>query len=192
VIGAITAGLYGTGVPPVTNSYESIATVTVGGGGAATASFTSIPSTYKHLQIRAFLKSTYSAGSGTHDLWLRFNSDTGSNYAYHVLYGDGASAVALAGASQTKIVMPNSIPRQPDTSVFGGYVIDILDYANTSKNKTVRTLTGANNNSTATAYRIALDSGLWTSTSAITQIDFLPESDSFAQYSSFALYGIKG
>jgi len=53
VIGAITAGLYAGGVPPVTNSYESIATVTVGSGGASSASFSSIPSTFKHDKLLA-------------------------------------------------------------------------------------------------------------------------------------------
>ena len=35
--------------------FESIATVTVGGGGAASIEFTSIPGTYQHLQIRGII-----------------------------------------------------------------------------------------------------------------------------------------
>jgi hypothetical protein len=38
--------------------FESIATVTVGGGGAATVEFTSIPATYTHLQLRYIAQKT--------------------------------------------------------------------------------------------------------------------------------------
>jgi hypothetical protein len=181
-------GIYGSPTPVSTNSYESISTVTVGGGGQATISFTSIPGTYTHLQIRAIARS---AASNDYNVNIKLNSDTGSNYAYHRLYGTGATAAAQAGSSLTYANIAAITTLNSETaSAFGAAIIDILDYANTSKYKTVRSLNGRDINGGGT---INLHSGLWQSTSAITRIDFTGASaDSFAQYSSFALYGIKG
>ena len=165
-----------------TNSYESIATVTVGAGGQSTITFSSIPSTYQHLQIRYFSQST----SGESIPLLRFNSDTGSNYAWHQLYGDGSSAGSSGGTSSTSIYA-NNYPS--NANIFGASVLDILDYANTSKYKTTRVLGGYDTNGGGQAL---LRSGLWMSTSAISTITFSPSSGNFSQYSSFALYGIKG
>ena len=190
MIGAITAGLFGTGVPPVTNSYESIATVTVGSGGSATVSFTSIPSTYKHLQIRSISRcsrTSYTVAT----IFARFNSDTGNNYAAHVLYGTGASVSAYSGTSQSFAYVGLASGQNATASGFAGGVMDILDYANTNKNKTVRTLSGFDNN--GSGGEMDLQSGLWQSTSAINRIDLtLETSANFLEYSTFALYGIKG
>jgi hypothetical protein len=69
--------------------------------------------------------------------------------------------------------------------------MDILDYANTNKYKTVRTLSGYDlNNATYGALRSY--SGLWMNTNAITSIKFYADGVNLAQYSQFALYGIKG
>lgn len=179
MIGAITAGLYGTGVPPVTNSYESIATVLVGSGGVASVSFSSIVGTYKHLQIRAY--ASQSSGGGSCD--VEFNSDTtGTNYYQHALFGSGSAAGAGAGNNK-------ALGFQLDSAAIGGGVMDILDYSNTNKYKTTRTLSG---NDTNGGGYIVLRSGLWSNTSAITAITIKPSSGNFTQYSSFALYGIKG
>jgi hypothetical protein len=72
-------------------------------------------------------------------------------------------------------------------SIFGAGIVDILDYANTNKYKTLRALAGVDFNGSG---RVGLTSGLWQSTSAINAITL--EGSSFVQYSSFALYGIKG
>jgi hypothetical protein len=75
-------------------------------------------------------------------------------------------------------------------NVFGTFIIDILDYANTSKYKTQRGLGGADLNGSG---YISFNSGNWRNTNAITSISLTPLYGSqFAQYSSFALYGIKG
>jgi hypothetical protein len=172
--------------------YESIATVTVGSGGTTSVAFTSIPSTYQHLQIRGIVKTDR---AGTSDYFkLRINSDTTStNYAYHEVGGNGSSTVVNASANSTnQVVIERIAAGQQASSTFGATVIDILDYANTNKNKTVRSLTGFEDNSSNTG-QIYLGSGLWTSTSAITQINLLPGGGTnILQYSTFALYGIKG
>jgi len=173
---AVTGGLSVT-------SFESIATVTVGSGGAADVEFTSIPGTYKHLQVRAFHKSTT---SGDYDFSFQFNSDTGSNYTKHQIGGNGSDAYSTGTANTTQI--PGGFMQLAQV---GGTVIDILEYANTSIYKTARVLTGSDTNGGG---NVGLRSGQWRDTSAITSIKFTPTSgaSAFAQYSHFALYGIKG
>ena len=176
MIGAITAGLYGTGVPPVTNSYESIATVSASGSSVVT--FSSIPSTFKHLQIRC----SSTPSSATYN-FLRINSDTASNYATHQLQGNGATASATGGNSNLIYVSNYS-----GTSSAAA-IIDILDYANTSKNTTVRTLTGADSNGAGSVF---LRSGAWFNTAAVSTITITVDAGTYSTGSSFALYGIKG
>ncbi len=174
----IIAGTLSVGVTPSTNSYESIATVTVGSGGSATVTFSSIPSTFTHLQLRIMLPT-----SGDEPI-LRFNSDSGSNYSRHGLFGNGSSAAAYGVANDTYDGL-SAGSSQPNV-----IITDILDYANTNKYKTTRTLAGYDQNGSGT---IALRSGSWRNTNAITTITLTESNASnFPQYSSFALYGIKG
>lgn len=185
MIGAIVAGSLSAGTPPVTNSYESISTVTVGSGGSSTVTFSSIPSTYKHLQIRSITK-----GTGAEDgVLMYFNGDTGSNYNFHGLYGTGSAVGAEGGGTRANIPLEQRAVDSSATSVFAGGVLDILDYANTSKNKTTRSLAGYDRNGSGF---IAMGSGLWMSTAAINSITFITSATSFAEYTTFALYGIKG
>jgi hypothetical protein len=181
VIGAITAGLYGTGVPPVTNSYESIATYVVGSGGVSTVTFSSIPSTFKHLQLRTMWK----LSSGT-NLIANFNGSGAGNYKTHILFGDGSSA--YAGVSS---VSPNAIGLgYAGASTISATVADILDYTDTNKNTTVRYLMGDDRNG---AGDVEFGSGLWLNTAAINQIVIAGQSGATIQeFSHFALYGIKG
>jgi len=187
MIGNIAAGLYGVGVTPSTNSFESIATTTVGAGGTGTVTFSSIPSSYKHLQIRGIAR-TDRATFTSDPLKLTFNADGGSNYARHFLLGDGGSASADGVSSQTFIQNYLITTNVATSGVFAAFVMDILDYGSTSKTKTVRTLMGFDNNGSGF---IGLNSGLWNSTSAITSLSLAGQFGTFQQYSQFALYGIK-
>ena len=178
-------------------SYESIATVSVGSGGASNVEFTSIPSTYKHLQIRAISRYTGYQNSGA-AIYMQFNTDTASNYSLHRLLGyanlseNGTSAASLASQTYMQCGYTTGGTAGGTTNMFGAQVTDILDYADTNKFKTIRTLGGYDSN-TDTGYRsIGIHSGNWRSTSAVTSIKLFPETDTWSQYSSFALYGIKG
>ena len=190
MIGAITAGLFagGVSIPAISPSYESIATVSVGSGGSSSISFSSIPSTFKHLQIRALVRGTVAAST---DAWyLRYNSDSGSNYfGTHILYGTGSAAGVYASGTQTQNQISDSVGSTATANTFATSVTDILDYSSTNKYKTQRTLYGFDLNGSGT---VALSSGLWLNTSAVSTILLAPSSGNFAQYSSFALYGIKG
>jgi hypothetical protein len=170
-------------------SFESIATVTVGSGGAADVEFTSIPGTYKHLQVRILGRTNRSDQNGDF-FQTTFNSDTGSNYSWHFLKGDGSSASAIAGANQS-MMESNRVPGSLITaSVFGAIVIDILDYTDTNKYTTIRSLGGFDGNGSGEIY---LNSGSWRNTNAVTSIKFTNSgSRTIQQYSHFALYGIKG
>jgi hypothetical protein len=169
--------------PRVTNSYESIATVTLGSA-QSTISFSSIPSTFKHLQIRGIVRDA--GGNGEYKIEL--NSDTtATNYYGHVLYGDGSGVYASGGNNNTVAPIPYS---GLTASVFGANVMDILDYSDTNKYKTLRTLNGYDTNTT-TGF-IGLYSKLWKNTAAVNAITLrVVGGTNFAQYSSFALYGIK-
>lgn len=173
----------------IPNSYESIATVTVGAGGSSSISFTSIPSTYNHLQLR------YIARNGTRSSAvygsLSFNLNGTYGVKYHYLEGDGSSATAGSG---TPSVGEARILAAPGTSgtanAFGVGILDISDYANTNKYKTVRALSGSDQNG---AGNILFTSYLWDSTSAVSSITlYAVDSGTIPQYSSFALYGVKG
>jgi len=174
------------------NSYESIATTTVGAGGSATVTLSSIPSTYKHLQIRILSRTTGTANAGGDGDWIRirFNSDAANNYSRHYLQGNGANPFTGSATSTSGGLLERSANGNSLANNFGGLIVDILDYTSTNKNKTVRNFGGIDNNSGGQTY---FTSSLWFATpAAINSITLIPETGSFAQYSSFALYGIKG
>jgi len=183
----VISGTLSAGAPPVSpTSYESISTVTVGGGGASSISFTSIPSTYKHLEIRGIGQ----INTGTEYALVRFNSDSGANYSIHYLNGSGAAASAGAATSSNQAAMFYGMGMPSTANTFGAGVCAILDYADTNKYKTVRSLDGFDANGSG---GIELCSSSWRNTAAITSISLTPNSSkTFNQYSSFALYGIKG
>jgi len=182
----ILGGLIGSFATALTSSYESIATVTVGSGGASSVTFSSIPGTYKHLQIRAVIKST-NTNNGSNWL-LTANSDTANNYAVHQLYADG-STVGSNGTASYGYAYGNQTTGTSNTNIFAVSIMDIFDYSNTNKYKTFRCIGGYDlNGSGDINYR----SSLWMSTSAITNINIIANGWNLAQYSSFALYGVKG
>ena len=181
-------GITASSVLKSTTSFESISTVTVGTP-VSSIEFTSIPATYTHLQIRGIGRGTYN-GAVNEDqyMYIQFNSDTASNYSRHRLSGSGSAASSGAETSQNQ-GMASWIPTLNATAnVFYGAVFDILDYANTNKFKTVKSLNGGD--MTGAGY-IHLYGSLWRSTSAVTSIKLSPQSNNFAQYTSYALYGIK-
>lgn len=178
--------------PRITSSYESIATYSIGGGGSSSVTFSSIPSTYKHLQIRYL---TRSSGANVDDGYtsIQFNGDTSSSNYYfgHLLYGTGSSAIAAALGTNAIIFTGGGAGNNASANIFGAGVIDILDYASGNKYSTVRSLGGVDTNG---AGRIYLASGSWYNTTAINSIKFGVQAfgANLLQYSHIALYGIRG
>ncbi len=128
------------------------------------------------------------AGQAYDYLRLRLNGATGSSYSRHALLGNGSSASANATANDTLIGMGEIPAATATASIFGGAVIDLLDYKDTNKNRTVRGLIGEDKNGSGTIY---LASGAYYSTTAVSSLSlFCGDGGDFIQYSSFALYGI--
>lgn len=172
-------------------SMEAISAVTLSAA-QASVEFNNIPGTYSHLQIRGIARSSRANSSGDYIL-INLNSDTGANYSTHTLYGTGASAAAGGSGSTSTIELSRVATSSHTASIFGATIIDILDYANTSKNKTVRCLGGYNtaNNGSEPGY-LSLTSGARFNTAAITSIQLKPNvGPNFEANSSFTLYGIK-
>ena len=192
MIGNLLAGVYGDLAP--LGDYQSIATVTVGSGGSSSVSFSSIPSTFQHLQVR-YMAGNSIGTTGNLDLNLKINSNvTAANYAVHAIQGTGSAVEAgnttsSGGANGSPfrygIIWGNSAT----DNIFSVGVIDFLDYANANKNKTIRQLRGVDANGSG---RVGLDSMLCINLPAIDTLTFLVPGYNFVQHSSFALYGIKG
>jgi len=169
-------------VAPDNGAMFPIAMVNVGTA-TSTVDITNIPSTYTHLQIRA----SFSTSTGT-DTWVRFNSDTtANNYVSHFLNGNGSAASAGALAAGTSA--GGYLGYSGSTTSYVGTILDILDYKSTTKNKTLRNLTGYDANGSGQVY---LFSSVWlNSSSAISSLRFYTSSGNFNVNSQFALYGIK-
>jgi len=171
--------------------FESIATTTLATA-TASVTFSSIPATYKHLQIRIISKES-GTGTGGPNVVASLNSDTTyTNYRSHYLTGNGSSS--SSGSVQASgyycLVGNTATSNASYTSMFGVMVLDVLDYANTSKYKTLRGLWGHDRNGSG---EVGIDSSVWMNTAAITSISFsIAGGTNFVQYSHFALYGIKG
>jgi hypothetical protein len=168
-------------------SFESIQTVTVGSGGQANIEFTSIPATYKHLQLRGIGRST-NGDIGGDSVSVSFNGNT--TYRSHYLFGEGAGG----GQAGTDTIR-NYITRVPGpgslANTYSAFVCDILDYANTNKFKTGRSLFGFDVNGSGGS--VYLSSFLYQSTTAVSSLTLtIYGGYTFAQYTQVALYGIKG
>jgi len=161
--------------------------VTVGAAGASSITFSNIPNTYSHLQVRMIARDTRAVT--LEGFKVQFNSDTSTNYSDHALYGDGSSASAYANVNAGHMSPYAISSANASANVFGVSVIDILDYASTNKYKTIRALTGVDNNGSGA---LSLTSGNWRNTNAITSITIGAQVGNLVQYSQFALYGVKG
>lgn len=171
------------------SDYELIERVTVGSGGSSSVSFSSIPSTYRHLQVRLIARSDRTAGVDL--IGVRMNGDSSGNYSNHLFKGDGSSTSVDFDINATRMNIQRLASDNLNASIFSSYVVDILDYANTNKYKTIRYIAGYDANGSG---QIVGGSGAWRSTSAVTSLSFqnLDYSSNYKQYTTFALYGIKG
>jgi len=164
-------------------NYYSIATQTVGAGGVSSVTFSSIPQTFTHLQIRLAILTS----SGTPDFAFTFNGDNGNNYDFHGIEGSG-SGVNGGNSGTNRANMPIAVGGNAST-VPSVAILDVLDYTSTSKTKPMRSLLGYDGNGVGYAM---IRSGLWYTTPvAITSITATVSAGTVNQYSSIALYGVK-
>lgn len=167
-------------------AFEAIASTTLSTA-TSTVTFSSIPGTYEHLQVRCYARAT--GGTQYTHIQGRFNGSTSSIYDDHYLFGDGSGAVVDRGINQTFHYWFRIPGGSAAANCFGVYVVDILDYASTNKNKTTRLISGWNQNTTVGEAWLASHS--WRSTSAITSIELVSGSGNFAVGSVFSLYGLR-
>ena len=163
------------------NTYVKIATVTVGAGGSAAMDFTSIPSTYTDLVIKACARTN--KASVFDDIAISFNSST-TSFTGRELYGDGSAAASITTSRAASI----ATGANATASTFGNSEIYIPNYAG-SANKSF-SVDGVQETNATTAYAIMI-AGLWSNTAAITSIGLTPLVGTlFSQYSTATLYGI--
>lgn len=165
-----------------------IATATLATAGTAT--FFSIPQNFTHLQLRCFYRSSSTTAA---DGSIYFNGDyTAGDYAYgsHNLSGDGASASSYSLGNTFNGLGIGKMAYAGATSTgWSVAIIDILDYTNTNKYKTAKSISGWDNNGSG---NVNLSSGVWLNTAAITQISIQNFTSPYSNVagSTFQLYGI--
>lgn len=190
-IKSLKTGTYGRSVMAgnslvLPGDYESIATIAIGVGGGSSAYFTSIPQTFQHLQVRFMLVSS----SANNDFSIGVNANfVIANSSSHSFRGNGTSTFSNNWTSQGYVSLTNVGPitsALPSGSVASG-ILDILDYTNTNKNKTIRCIWGSDQNGSGF---VSLNSGMINTTSAVTELNLF-NGYNWGQYSHFALYGVR-
>ena len=197
IIAGRASAAYGAGFAAITaapyagpfGAYDALATTTLSAT-TASVTFASIPSGYKHLQIRAIAKNA-STNTGYDYVHAVFNGDTSASYTLINTYGNGSSVGVVGGSNGLAFARCGILAQNGTTSIFGVSVIDILDYGSATKHKTVRSLAGQDANTNDTNGVVYQYGAGWHNTSPITSIQLLPVGASFVALSSFALYGVK-
>lgn len=162
------------------NTYNAIATVTVGSGGAANIEFVSIPQTYTDLAI---LVSGRGTGSGENRVIYIYPNGSSSNMTARVLYSDGSG---VGSANFTDVYINGALST---SNTFGNLSIYIPNYTSSS-NKGISADMAMEND--ATISYLMLHSLLWSDTSPITSLTLeVAGADTFVQHSNATLYGIK-
>lgn len=171
----------------ISSVFESIATISVTST-STVLTFSSIPTTYQHLQLRVYARTDYASNGRNGTMW--FNQDSGgtTNYTDQYVFTNGASVFGSNDLNASNAYIPNLIGGTNTSDSYGNNVIYFMDYANTNKYKTVWGHMGEFNTFTG------IRGTVWESTSAITRIDMGIESGGAAGYvpgTIMALYGIK-
>jgi len=170
------------------NTYTLIASNTVGAGGAASITFSSIAATYTDLLIKLSGRGTDAAARVVP--YFRFNGSS-SSYSAIRLYGqDSSTTGSAANEGGTTAIYSNRMPAAGATSnTFGNLEFYIPNYA--GSNYKSSSSESATENNSSTSWNLSMVAGLWSNTAAITSITITPDAGNFAQYSTAYLYGIK-
>lgn len=168
-------------------AYELIETIEVGAGGAASIEFTSIPQDGVDLVV---VLSARTSSSGGNNFFGRFNSDTGSNYSYINLQGDGSSVRSTGTSSTDRITFGDYgyVPGSTYTAnTFSSTEIRISNYTSSSAKSISQDGVGENN---ATAAGQNITAASWSGTAAITAFELYVSGETFVQYSTASLFKI--
>lgn len=149
-----------------------------------------VPTGFRHLQVQLTARSS---GTGGSFINMKINADTNSsNYSRHLLYGDGTSAASASSFNMPSAAITN-LGKIPDASnsanIFGGFIVDITEYANIAKNKVSRSFGGYDANGSG---EVDFNGCNWINTSSITSLTFTEYSSAnITAGSTFTLLGIK-
>jgi hypothetical protein len=169
-------------------AYELISTA-FGTGSSGVVTFSSIPQTYKHLQIRTVTKNNGSSSETGKQIRVTYNGVTTASHASHALRGSGTSVIANeTWTNLAYILTAFGNAGSTNANVFGTCIFDLLDYADSNKNKTLRTFNGHHD----TAMYVGIQSGFFPATTAITSLTLTAGNGTYDAASRFSLYGIRG
>jgi len=175
-------------VPPALSDYDLLETEILASSQSSVTfdNLDTVAADYKHLQIRVVGRTDRSNNGD--DLEVELNDIASSSYARHGLQGTGSSVVSYENSSESYTRLGRLTAATGNNDSFGAVILDILDFSDSSKNTTIRALSGFADNQTD----IRLASGLLNNTSAITKIKFTPAAGiNFVTGSRFSLYGLK-
>ena len=175
--------------PFVASAYDLLETTTLSSS-ASSVTFSSLDTLaagYAHLQIRSVTKGAAN-NFGNSRIGITFNGDT-TGYSRHTLQGDGSSVVSQAAANSNRVDVSDATAESNASyaGVFGASIVDILDFSNTSKNTTVRSLSGSIMQNKA----VTLNSGAWLDLAAVTSINLEAGNGDFVAGCRFSIYGVK-
>jgi hypothetical protein len=177
-------------VTPTTTAFESIATAT-GNGSSNTITFSSIPSTYTHLQVRGITRGTGANGWEYYSVRVSGGSFV-NEYATHLLRSNNGASISSTGYANTSTLQQLiTTDSSSDANVMGAVLMDVHDYASTTRNKTIQIISGYEATTTGIGH-VELRSGVRLNTAAVDTVEFQISSGSWATTTKFALYGIRG
>lgn len=186
--GASARGLGGlrTFAVPALGSYEWIANVGPGNNTSTSLTFSNIPTTYTHLQIRGNGQGQY-GGSTYGAVGLRVNGDTNNNYDRRAYVGNTPSSFTIQSNSWMQVGVSQLIGSAEDNVSI--MIIDLFNYRNTTFKRLAKGWGGI---ATPTGTEVSLGSGHWTGSVAITDVTLFQPNGNWEADASFSLYGIKG
>lgn len=182
--------------PPFTTqlAYDSIASTLLSSTNT-TVTFSGIPQTYAHLELRIFGRINDSTSNGS--LYIQANNNSSNSYAYVTVqrfYGINPSVIT--SPNDSAYTLSNCLPGGTTNLINGYSVTRITDYTETTKNKAIDSYWGwvtaeSQAGFANVAGRVGYTGGAWNNTSAITSLTITNQGPNFATGSMFALYGIK-
>ena len=169
------------------DTYTLLEKVVVGAATASSVSFTSIPQTYTDLCV--VMSTRHGRAVNSSSLRLRINSDTGANYSNLMLQGDGTNITNIKNSGSTSIIYFYGDGSTATANTFSNVQLYFANYSGSNYKSISIDSTAENNGGLAP---VNINSGLWSSTSAITSLTFdEPNGPSnFLQHSTFYLYGV--